>query len=44
MVLFYLFHKKFSQSENFLWKRSGFFRPASGGISCRVNDRVIPVN
>jgi len=40
MVLFFLFTQMFAHCANICVNKDGIFRPAGGGISCRVNDRV----
>jgi hypothetical protein len=44
MVHFDLFSQKICTLCKFFVKKDGFFRPAGGGISYRVNDRVSRVN
>jgi hypothetical protein len=43
MVHFDLFSQKICTQCKFFVKKVGFFLPAGGGISYRVNDRVSPV-
>jgi hypothetical protein len=43
MVLVDLFSQKICTQCKFFVKKDGFFRPAGGGISCRVNNHVTPV-
>jgi len=43
MVHFDLFSQNICTVCECFVKKDGFFRPAGGGISCRVNDRVTRV-
>ncbi len=42
MVLALSFSQKLYTLCKIFVKKHGFFRPAGGGISCRVNDHVTP--